>query len=200
MGVRCRGRGRCCRRHRAAVAGAPVGEHDRACDDAEDGRHDGCGDGRAAHRTILEALRDAVGNPCTARYVDPVRVGSLPRGSSTLGRADGTPPPRHRAVRARARRARCRPAPHPLARRHVRHRRPVHAERPRRDQHPQRPSAGRDDDARTEPLERHAHRPGDADGDRAAHRAPGRRPPASTATSSRSRQACRAASSCRTGR
>ena len=109
--------------------------HDRDSD-AGDGRRDGCGDGPAAHRTILEALRDAVGNPCTARYVDPVRVGGSSRGSSTLGRADGTPPPRHRAVRARTRRARCCPAPRPLARRHVRYRRPVHAERPRRDQHP----------------------------------------------------------------
>ena len=133
-----------------------------------------CGDeSPAAHRTILEPPRDAVGNPCTARYVDPVRVGSLLRGSSTLGRADGTPPPRHRAVRARARCARCCAAPRPLARRHVRYRRPVHAERPCRDQHPHGPPARRDDDARAEPLEQHADRPRDADRDRAPHRSAG---------------------------
>ena len=45
-------------------------------DDAGDGRRDGGDDGPAAHRTILERLRDAVGNPCIPRYVDPVRVGS----------------------------------------------------------------------------------------------------------------------------
>ena len=62
---------------RGCRRGVPcASEHDRERD-AGDGRHDGGDDGRAAHRTILEALRDAVGNPCTARYVDPVRVGSL---------------------------------------------------------------------------------------------------------------------------
>ena len=128
-----------------------------------------------------------MGNPCIARYVDPVRVESLPRGSSTLDRADGTPPPRHRALRARARRPRCRPAPRPLARRHLRYRRPVHAERPRRDQHPHRPPAGgtttlapslsNDTLTGTETLtaiERRTRRR--------------RRRPASTATSSRSRR------------
>ena len=104
-------------------------EHD-GDDNAGDGRHDGGRRWPSGASDDPRPLRDAVGNPCIPRYVDPVRVGSPLRGSTSLDRADGTPPPRHRAARARARRARGRPAPHALARRHVRHGRPVHPNGP----------------------------------------------------------------------